>query len=149
MAQAIAEQLGWQFLESDDAIPEQLRQQIADGIRLSEEDLDNWILNHVIAKAVELEKTGPVVVAALLARESYVETLEHDSQQSIYISLEAPYETLKARVLSRDHFATLKTLDFCWEARDEIFVSSNTIDATRLLKKVVGDCLKLIQSQNY
>lgn len=146
VAKAIAQQLGWQFLESDDAIPNNLRQQIADGKKLSDLDLDNWILNHVIATAVELEKVSPVVVASLLARESYVTELSSSSEQSLYITLQAPYEVLKERVLARDHFATLKTLDFCWQARSEIYTSDYVIDATQSLERVTADCVGFIKT---
>ena len=146
VAKVVAEKFRWQFLESDDTIPGDLRKQIARGVRLSEEDLDDWILHHVITQAVQMEEEGPVVVASLLARASYEDALYASSQQSLYISLEAPYETLKERVLSRDHFATLKTLDFCWEARNEIHTSQHIVNANQPLTAVVADCMELIKT---
>ena len=146
VAARLANQLEAEFMESDDLLPNEYKPKIAAGTRLTETELDHWICDDVIATAVEIEKIKPVVLAALLARPRYELLLKEKATQAVYINLAAPYEILKARVENRDHFATTKTLDFCWEFRDEILFAEHQVDATQSLDAVVNDCLQIIKT---
>lgn len=140
----VAQKFGWAFVEADDFLSQEAKEQVKAGQLLSPEQLDSWVVDGVIPNLILLEKKGPVVASGLLSEEKFVSTLSARSLKILYINLEVPYEVLKQRVSARDHFAGADILEKCWELRDKLVLPGPTINAAQSLQKVVEDVARKV-----
>jgi len=141
----VAKELEWAFVEADTFLTEAMKKQIQAGVLLSATQLDSWVIDNVIPNIVKLERGGSLVVSGLLAEKKYVEKLTSESSNIVYINLSAPYEILKERVTSRNHFAKEDMLEKCWEFKERFILPGPTIDATLPINTVVKNIVKIVK----
>ncbi len=137
----VAKKLGWRFVEADNFLTKEMRLQIQKGQLLTPRQLDLWVIDNVIPSILELEQKQPIVVAGMLAEKKYAKKITEKGLKIFYINLLAPYQILKERITSRDHFAQEKILNECWNVRERFILPGPNIDATQPLDKVVEDIL--------
>lgn len=139
----VAEKLSWNFVESDTFLTKEMKEQIQKGELLSPAQLDSWVMESVIPNIIKLEQENPIVVSGLLAEEKYVKKLTTENSNVLFINLSAPYEVLKKRVTSRNHFAKEEMLNKCWEFKEKFTLPGPTIDATLPVEEVVQKIVKI------
>lgn len=142
---AVADKLGWKFVEADDFLDESLKDQIQKGVLLTPEQLDSWVMDKVIPGIVGIELQQPVVAAGLLAEEKYVDKLTSESPEVVYVNLLAPYEVLKERVRSRSHFAKEEMLNQCWEVKEKFILPGVSVDGTQPIDVIVQEIVDLVK----
>jgi gluconokinase len=112
LARALAEQLGWRFVEGDDFHPEGNVVKMAAGVPLTDEDRAPWLerLRQLVAQA--LERGEDVVMTCSALRRSYRERLTVDPSRIRWVYLKAPRAVLSSRMLGRTgHFMPPSLLD--------------------------------------
>ena len=145
----VAHHLGWNFVEADQFLTEEMKAQISEGILLSQEQLSTWVIDALIPHLVKLEKEGPLVVAGMLGEKIFVDTLTQQASKVVYINIDVPYETLKERVESRDHFAGVAMLNKCWQLREQLILPGETVDGSEDLENVVEAIIEISQREIY
>jgi gluconokinase len=101
----IAERTGWIFADADDYHPRSLKQKMASGQALTDEDRAPWLklLNRLLVKWDKEATSGILACSALKAR--YRETLEagiHPGQMNM-VFLDCSREMLAERLRTRSH----------------------------------------------
>jgi gluconokinase len=113
-AKALAEALGWSFLEGDDYHPAANRAKMHAGHPLTDDDRRPWLsaLHDVIADVVR--RDGHAVVACSALKASYRDALVPSDAPAgtlRFVFLDVPRATLEARLRSRQHFFPASLLD--------------------------------------
>lgn len=144
IGEKVAKDLGWRFIEADEFLTVEMKSRIKQGILLTPEQLDSWVMDTVIPNITKIEKGESVVVAGLLAEKKYVEKLTSHSEKIIYVNLEVPYEVLEDRVLNRSHFAKKEMLDQCWEYKEKFVLPGFTVDGTKPINEVAQEIYNLV-----
>ncbi|QSQ11365.1 gluconokinase [Myxococcus landrumensis] len=105
VGKALAQSLGWRFLDADDLHPHANVEKMAAGSPLTDEDRWPWLA----AVRAELEsavaKGEDVVLASSALKQSYRAALSVDPAQTRWVYLHAPREVLAQRLSRRQgHF---------------------------------------------
>jgi gluconokinase len=112
VAEAVAERLGWPFLEGDSLHPPENVEKMASGEPLTDEDRMPWLRR--IAAWVEEQlgagESGVVTCSAL--KRSYREVLDRRRAGVLFVHLDGDRATLERRMGARTgHFMPLSMLD--------------------------------------
>lgn len=105
VGQALADALGWRFVDADDLHPKANIVKMAAGVPLSDEDRWPWlqILREVMTEA--LERGESLVLACSALKRSYRTLLEVDAVRVRWVYLNAPHDVLARRLSARHgHF---------------------------------------------
>jgi gluconokinase len=143
VGEALAERLGWEFLEGDDLHPEANVEKMRRGVALDDADRGPW-LDRLHAAIVERLAAGkPAVLASSALKRRYRERLREglDPGAVRFVHLDVDRATLERRLRERkDHYMPPSLLDSQLAdleapAADEALV----VDATRPVDQVVDD----------
>lgn len=146
VGRALAERLGWQFYDLDEAIPDELREINRRGEFIPQERVDALIYGAVFRDVEALHRKGNLVMSAMLAREEYAVKLKEKFPETIFMYLTAPKDVLVKRVHSRaDHFMQADVALRAYGSEFDIRPSENIIRSDRPLEEVVEDCLRLVR----
>lgn len=102
---ALADSLGWEFLEGDEYHPKENIEKMQQGQAL--EDEDRWAWLHRINRVIRQKQKAGVntVLACSALKESYRNILRQDVQALEFVYLDGDFETIQKRLTSRtDHF---------------------------------------------
>jgi carbohydrate kinase (thermoresistant glucokinase family) len=119
VAQMLAEQLGWEWIDADDVHPLENIERMSAGIPLTEIDRRPWLeqLRRVIAAKV---KDGPLVLACSALTRAFRQLLAADFPRLIYVYLRVPESALLERLASRrGHFMRADLLSSQLEVLEE------------------------------
>jgi gluconokinase len=105
IGRSLAVELGWHFVEGDDAHPARNIAKLRAGVPLSDADREPWLaaLHAVMARALERREGAVVACSALKAR--YRATLRGDLARVRFVYLQASAAVLRQRLEGRGpHF---------------------------------------------
>src|SRR5687767_13492884 len=107
VAVKVAEHFGWDFVEGDDLHPAANIAKMSSGVPLDDADREPWLQAVGVAIARhQAAGTSSVVTCSALAR-AYRDLLRahvSDDPTVFFVHLAAPYDVLRARMESREHF---------------------------------------------
>jgi gluconokinase len=103
IGRALAQVLGWRFVEGDDYHTPAHVEQMRRGEALTDEDRAAWLemLHQVIARAID--RREPAVLACSALKERYRDQLARGLKPVRFVHLTADPEVLRARLASREH----------------------------------------------
>lgn len=112
VAQAIASQNGWQFIEGDDLHPKANRAKMAAGIPLDDSDRWPW-LDTIAKRASRIDaEGGTAVVACSALKRTYRDRLRQAGSHVRFIHLHGERDVIAARMAARQgHFMPPGLLD--------------------------------------
>lgn len=106
IGEALAAQLGWEFIEGDSFHPEANIAKMSSGTPLDDDDRRPWLetLAGMLA-AHRAADTGAVLACSALKR-SYRDILRGDGAMdaTFFLHLDLPFDVLRDRMETRDHF---------------------------------------------
>lgn len=104
IGEMLAEQLGWEFIESDAYHSERDIQKMSSGIPLTDQDRWPWLhtLNALLADRMRNERS--VVLACSALKASYRRVLSQGLDQVLFIYLKGNYALIFNRMRQRQHF---------------------------------------------
>ena len=107
VGEALAQRLGWRFLDADDLHSEAARAKMARGDGLTDADRAPWLARVRAALVPYLGGGGPgLVVACSALKASYRDALARPDEPVRFLWLDVPAEVLRARLAAREgHFA--------------------------------------------
>jgi gluconokinase len=140
VGRALADALGWAFVDADDFHPPASRAKMAAGLGLDEPDRAPWLA----ALRAEIERRQaagkPTVLACSALRAAYREALAAGDPHVRFVHLVAPPEVLAARLAAREgHFAGRALLESQLETLEAPGEEVATLDATRAVPELVGE----------
>ena len=145
----VADKLGWAFHEVDDALTESMKAHIKEGKLLTDEELDEWLLERTVKIFTEhVNADKDLVVAGMSGYVKHKERILEQFPALHYVNLVVPFEVLKNRIKDREHFAGTDILEQCWEGKADVYAHGVGVDAEQGVDKVVEDCAALVASFN-
>ena len=135
---ALAERLGWTFLEADDDHSAQNIAKMHAGIALTDADRSSW-LAHLRARIISHVNNGEnIVVACSALKEAYRRYLRHVPDEVVIVHLSVPADVLAERLRNRKHHfagvnlldSQLKTLEVPKNADAIVVDASQPVEAT-------------------
>jgi gluconokinase len=105
VGKALAQELGWPFLDADDLHPAANVEKLRAGIPLTDEDRAPWLKE--VATAIDEAEAGGanLVLACSALKHAYREYLRHDLADVVYVCLCGPKEVIAERLSRRQgHF---------------------------------------------
>lgn len=146
VGERVSKELGWDFYKIDDALSEVMNNHIAEGVLLTAKELDELLLERVVAELNAYETQGKdVIVAGISGYRHHKEQLLEKFSGLRFVTLIVPYEVLKERFSSREHFAGSDMLQQCWEGKDDVYAFGVGVDAEQDIDAVVRDCVALVR----
>ncbi|MCP3136236.1 gluconokinase [Pyxidicoccus xibeiensis] len=112
VGRALAEALGWRFVDADDLHPKANVEKMAAGVPLTDEDRWPWLaaIRQVMADA--LARGEDLVLANSALKKAYRDRLAVDPERVRFVYLDAPREVLAHRLSQRQgHFMPPSLLD--------------------------------------
>jgi carbohydrate kinase (thermoresistant glucokinase family) len=103
VGKALAVQLGFEFIEGDLLHSVKSIAQMASGHALSDAERMPWLNRVGVAMATGLDGHPGVVAACSALRRSYRDTLRAHVPDAFFVTLEASFEVISARMLARPH----------------------------------------------
>ncbi len=102
----VAERLGWAFVDADDLHPQRNLEKMRRGEGLTDTDREPWLHALEAALADRLASGVPTVLACSALKAAYRARLGGEDPRVALVWLDAPHETIAARLESRGgHFA--------------------------------------------
>ena len=112
LGHALAERLGWPFLEGDDLHPQANRAKMAAGVPLEDADRAPWLEAISDWIAARIGDGGSGVVACSALKRAYRAVLAADRPEVWFVLQDGPAEVLQARLKTRrGHFMPPALLD--------------------------------------
>ncbi len=141
IGRALAEKLGWSFIEADDFHTQAARDKMAGGEPLDDTDRAPWLA----ALSAELSRRAPAVLACSALKQSYRERLS-EGLYVRYVWIRLSRELARARVAGRkDHFMPADLVESQFEAA-EVPEEAIFIDASEAIETSVQRCLQALGS---
>jgi gluconokinase len=138
----LADELGVEFVEGDDAHSPEAKARMAAGIPLDDAARAPWLdrLNGVLGRH---ESSGVVLACSALTR-AYRRRLSRGVADVVFVALVAPREVLEERIANRPgHFAGTSLLDSQLETL-ELGDDVNTVDATAPIEEIVAAATRVV-----
>ena len=131
LARALAERLGWQFVEGDDCHPPENIRKMSAGLALTDEDRQPFLRN--VALAIQQYEPGGVVASCSALKRQYRDSIRSICHSARFVLPVLPREDLFARLQSRaGHFmpaslvdSQLATLEMPENADDAIVIDGS------------------------
>jgi carbohydrate kinase (thermoresistant glucokinase family) len=103
ISQALANALGWLFIEGDDYHPQANADKIATGVPL--DDNDRWPWLRALREAIKsiLETGQSVVVSCSALKQSYRDYLQNEGSGCRFVYLKGSYDLIHRRMQARPH----------------------------------------------
>ena len=137
VGRALAERLGWRFLDADDYHSKTSREKMRGGRPLTDRDRRPWLkrLHRALAEAVAAKR--PVVLACSALTEQYRGLLIGNLLEVRLVYLRITPELAQQRIAARKHFFNPGLLTNQFEMLEEP-TDAITIDASRPAKESVS-----------
>jgi gluconokinase len=103
IGEALAERLGWPYLDADDFHPRANVEKMKAGIPLNDADRQPWLdaINETLRKADEEDES--LVLGCSALKQAYRDTLAHGVRDFRTVYLKGSYELIRSRVEKRHH----------------------------------------------
>lgn len=116
---ALAERLGWQFIESDDYHTQKDIEKMSAGIPLTDADRWPWLRRLNAALSEALGKGNRVVLACSALKATYRQMLYEGIDGGVYVHLKGPFGMILNRMRQRDHFMKAEMLQSQFDALED------------------------------
>ena len=104
VGRALADQLEWTFIESDDFHSQSDIRKMTQAIPLTDDDRWPW-LQHLNRRIKEAQRRGENVVLACSAlKQSYRQLLHQGINNGVFVYLKGSYDVIFERMATRHHF---------------------------------------------
>lgn len=148
VGRAVAEALGWEFVEGDDHHPAANVDKMSRGVALSDDDRAPWLgaLNELLT---DRERAGADVVLSCSAlKRDYRRRLTDGLDDVQFVHLDVPPEVVAARVADREgHFMPVSLVTSQFEALEAPDESEALIlDATRPASELTAEILQRLHA---
>jgi gluconokinase len=144
---ALADALGWDFLEGDDMHPPPNIEKMRAGIALDDDDRRPW-LDHIAAWIGSEESRGRhgVVTCSALKR-AYRDRLRQSGTAVRFVYLRVEHSELEQRMRQRSHFMPAALLDSLLQALEEPFPdeASLTLPGNRTMDEMMAEVRHWLQ----
>ena len=141
VGKALAERLGWRFIEGDDRHPPENRRKMADGVPLTDDDRRPWLETLAGLLRDAESKKDDVVLACSALKDSYRKMLRVHEGVS-FVLLDAPSHVLIERIRKRKgHFFPTALLGSQLAALERP-ADATVVDASKPVADVVEDILR-------
>jgi len=139
----LAERMGWTFADADDYFPRLLKQKMASGVALTDDDRWPWLrlLNRLLRKWDREQTNGVLVCSAL--KEIYHDVLKSGIATRLeFVFLDGPKELIAERLAERKHeYMNPKLLDSqlaTLETPDDAFRIVNDRPPEKIVDQIVA-----------
>lgn len=150
VAQSLAEDFGYRYLDADDFHSDEAKAQMAEGTPLTDEMRIPWV-NNISAYLTECAQSGISCTLAFSGlRQAHRECLRSLPFKVIFIYLKGSKETIARRMSSRqDHFMPTSLLDSQFASMEDSSTETDVlpIDITPPLEQVIRECKSRIDAQ--
>lgn len=152
LAQALAQRLGWHFVEADDFHSQQNKQHMASGRPLTDDMRNPWlarILEHL--KESELAGRDTVLAFSGLRRQHRQALREQLGSELLFLHLRISRDQLAARLQQRkDHFMPASLMDSQFEALQDPSAETDVcqLEASQAVNDLLSSSLLVIQQHN-
>jgi len=119
IASALAEKLGWVFIESDDYHSEGQINKMAGRTPLTDADRQPWLETLHTLLAENCQKNQPVVMACSALKEKYRQTLSSGLKNVRFVYLKGDYGLIWQRMHNRQHYMKPEMLKSQFEILEE------------------------------
>ena len=119
IASALAEKLGWAFIESDEYHSEDQIHKMAGGTPLTDADRRPWLETLHALLAEYCRKSQPVVMACSALKEKYRQTLTTGLENVRFVFLKGEYDLIMQRMQNRQHYMKPAMLKSQFEILEE------------------------------
>ena len=144
VGKALAEGLGWRYLDADEFHPATNVAKMRAGVALNDADRKPWLASLAGAIADNLQAGDPAVLACSALKQNYRDALSI-SDEVRFVYLKGDRETIAERLLERrDHYMNPKLLDSQFETLEEpkdaleIDAAMSVDDIVRRIRSVFG-----------
>ena len=146
VGRALAERLGWTFLEADDDHSPAARERMAQGIPLTDADRAPWLQRVRARMSEHIARGEDIVLACSALKHDYREYLRDVAARVLLVQLEAPPEVIAGRLARRrHHFAGVSLLDSQLETQEHPH-HALMIDATLAVEVIVDRIVAALNS---
>lgn len=111
IAAELAGRMNFRFADADDFHPETNVKKMADGIPLTDEDRLPWLKSLATWMSERAAAGDSTVLACSALKRSYRDLLRQGPAGVAFLHLDGPAETIRKRMLLRDHFMPAVLLD--------------------------------------
>ncbi len=101
---ALAERLGFVFIEGDSFHPESNIQKMSAGTPLNDEDRQPWLELLAAKLAANRSAGNGSVLACSALKRAYRDTLRRGASDAYFLHLDLPFDVLRERMEKREHF---------------------------------------------
>jgi gluconokinase len=142
LGEALARRTGGRFHDADDFHPDLNIQKMRGGTPLTEGDREPWLhaLRHEIDAWLEQPGLSILACSALSAQSRVVLGIERPEIRLVF--LDAPFDTIEARMRGRDHFMPVSLLRSQFEALERpehALILDATAGPDALVEQVIAD----------
>lgn len=141
VGQELAERLGWAFYDADHFHPQENVAKMSSGKPLNDKDREPWLeaLNELITENLEQKKS--LVLACSALKEKYRQHLASGHEERTkFVYLEGDFETIYARMLSRQHFMKPAMLQSQFDTLEEP-TNAIVVDIRQNQDEIIDDIL--------
>ncbi|MFZ5993309.1 MAG: gluconokinase [Deinococcota bacterium] len=110
LGKALAERLGWDFVDADDYHPQTNRDKMRQGQPLTDADREPWLLRLRALIEHHLTAGRPLVLACSALKESYRATLSGGLEGIRFVFLHGSPDLIAQRMQKRTHFMPVRLL---------------------------------------
>ena len=146
LSKLLAEDLGFEFYDIDDHIPQKYKEKMKNNQILSEEDRDDYMVG-IIQDLKNLSQKRSIVTALVLFREKDRKKIVDTIPNTHLFKLDASFEVLKNRLKQRkDHFFNEEILKKAFEKEEPISIKHFIINVDRPIEAIVEDLKNKVKS---
>jgi len=149
VGRAVADRLGWHFVEGDGLHPAANVAKMSGGVPLTDEDRWPWLDAVAAAVAGEADAGRRCVVACSALRRRYRDWLRQAAGgELLFVHLRAPFETIRRRMTERaDHFMKASMLTSQFETLEPLQPDEAglLVDASRPVEAVVAEVAAVLR----
>lgn len=148
-SKVVAKDLELTLYDVDDHIPTAMKEKMIHGIPLTDEDREVY-LKEAIKKVNTIRKTHPVLFTSPLFTQRHRKMIYEAFDKPLFIWLEAPFEVLEKRVISRstNHFVNPNIFKKLYEHNELLKIPHIIINAQQPLDKVIKEIKDSIRDKN-
>jgi gluconokinase len=143
---ALAQELGWRFLDADDFHPPENIAKMAAGVPLDDDDRRPWLakINEELLKIQSARSSAVLACSAL--KESYRQQLSRGVKDFQVVYLHGPFELIEERMNGRQHRFMPATLLRSQFAALEPPLRTVSIDVSRPPENSVREIVQALQA---
>lgn len=149
VGRAIADQIGFEFIEGDAYHPPSNIEKMSAGIPLTDADRAPWLETLSAMLATNRHSQVGSVLACSALKRSYRDTLRGDApmRATFFLHLDLPYDVLLERMTKRDHFMPPSLLRSQFETLEPLQPDEYgaTLDHDDPLEQVVSDAVRIVR----